>query len=167
MKKIRVTEHILLCVFCLFLMVGLPFLTSDKFQSMTNADAVSSASLILDQPSGQYYIFINKKVHTDQENLEKWKSYLTGGDVAYIFEDITCLVAEGDVGASDMADSFKSRLPENQMTIRKENSIMVLSMMEQEQFDILIMSKEFADSYQAVLPDDSNVVTLQITGGSA
>ena len=48
-----------------------------------------------------------------------------------------------------MARSFQSILPENQMKIRTENVILMLSKAESGRFDVIVMSKELADVYDA------------------
>ena len=108
---------------------------------------MSSASVILDQPSGEYVVLINGGMRKSQETLEAWKSFFGGEEIAYIFEDIACSVAAGDVGALEMARSFQSRLPENQMQIRTEDATLLMSRADHGKFDVLIMSKEFSEAY--------------------
>ena len=57
-------------------------------------------------------------------------------------------MAEGDAMGIEMADSFRSKLPENQMKIKKEEAVLVVSRAEEGKFDVLLMSKEFANSYK-------------------
>ncbi|MBR1691735.1 MAG: hypothetical protein IJ711_03050 [Lachnospiraceae bacterium] len=148
----RILKHILIVITSLFLILGVPFLRSDYFAAQiggSDADAVSSASLILEQPSGAYVVLINRQRHTDTEKLETWIDFFEGREVSYIFEDISCIVAKGDVQGLEMARSFQSRLPEHQMTVRQEDGILLLSKAEAGKYDIIIMSKEAADAYDA------------------
>ncbi len=132
----------------LFLLLGVPFLATDYGQNFIKTggmDTVSSASTILDAPSGQYVIFINNALHTE-EKLSEWETFFSGGDITYIFEDISCSVSSGDAGAIEMAQSLQSRLPENQMSLQKEDQTLLLSRAENGKFDVLIMSVEFVEA---------------------
>ena len=149
MKK--AAGHVLITAGALFLILGVPFLSSDYFYGMMsgNEDTVSSASVIVEEPSGDYVIYINGAKHPDKEKLDTWKNYFSGNDIGIIFEDISAQVPEGDASGYEMARSFQSRLPENQMKIRKENAEIMISKAEYGKYDIIIMSAEYADALGA------------------
>ena len=129
------------------LILGVPMWASGGWRSLfsASADAVSSASVILDEPSGTYYVLINKAYHQDEENLEKWITFFSGGEILYIFEDAACSAAADDTGGCDLADSYRSRLPENQMQVKREDGTLLSSRIDQGLFDMAVMSKEYAD----------------------
>lgn len=146
-----------------FLLLGVPYLASPYRRSRrAGADAVGSASVILDAPSGTYLVFINRRLHTDGEALDAWMRFFRGGD-AIIFEDVVCEAAMGDVGGMNLAESYRSRLPEHQMRVHGDASILLLSRMEHGCYDVVAMSKEFADRYGAVA-DDAVVLTVEGAG---
>ena len=125
------------------------------------ADAVSSATgLILDKPSGNYVVLLNTDKH--KNTSDEWMEFFNGKSVM-IMEDISCMVADGDSGGLEFAKSLQSRLPENQMRIRSENGIMMVSKAEYSGFDVIIMSQELADAYTASTVygrEDIEVITI-------
>lgn len=168
MRGKAILKHGLLILTGVFLTLGLPFIRTDYFSALVSGvDAVTSASVILDQPSGEYVILINRALHSDAENLEDWITFFEGGDILYIFEDIACSVAKGDSGGEDMAKSFQSRLPENQMSLQTEDATLLMSRADCGKFDIIILSKEYAEAYQASTAYGENVEVIEITGGDA
>ena len=163
MKIVHAIKHILFIAAGAFLILGLPFLGSDYFKNMTDGvDAVSGASLIIDKPSGEYVVLINRDFHKNEENLALWHHFFRGEEVSYIFEDISCSVAAGDAGGQEMARSFQSRLPENQMRIRSEDATLLLSRADHGKFDVIVLSKEFAEGYSAdtAYRDNVDVIVL-------
>lgn len=166
MKALSVLKHICIVAAAIFVLLGIPFLTSDYFKALVSgSDAVSSASVIMDAPSGNYLVFINSELHTDEEALEEWKNFFNGED-EIIFEDISCSVATGDSGGQTMAESYQSRLPENQMKIKSDASVMMLSRLESGEYDVVVMSGEFADSYGVDESSGKNAVVLEVKGAS-
>lgn len=143
--------HLLLVTGAVFLTVGVPFMMTDYYKglfSSNEVDAVSSPSVIIDKPSGNYIVLINTRLHKDKSKLDQWISFFSGEETDIIFEDIACTVAEGDAKGLEMAQSFQSKLPENQMKIKEEEAVFVVSRAEEGKFDILLMSKDFAASYK-------------------
>ena len=131
----------------LLLLVGVPVYRTGYFQNkLSGADAVSSATMILDQPSGSYAVLINRDRHRNEENLEVWERFFAGEEIGYLFEDISCMVADTDAAGLELAKSFQSRLPENQMTIRLEDITLMLSKAGEGRFDVIFMSKEMYDA---------------------
>ena len=143
--------HILLDSAAILAALGIPFVCSDTFSRMISGktDAVTSASVILDAPSGDYLVLVNLDRHQNAENLALWETFFTGTDAPVIYEDISCLTALGDRGGCDMADSFRSRLPENQMKIHSIDGTLLLSKAEHGLFDVIVLSEEFADAVSA------------------
>ena len=80
-----------------------------------------------------------------------------------VFEDLSCTVSSGDPTGLEMAKSFQSRLPENQMKIRTEDGIMMLSKAENGRFDIIVMSKEFFDKNSAeAIAEKANALLIRV-----
>ncbi len=159
--------HVLTDLAVLFCMLGLPFLSSDYFRALRsgNADAVSGASVIIEQPSGSYVVLLNTEKHTDTDNLALWEAFFTGTDTPVIFEDISCLTAQSDAGGRTMADSFRSRLPENQMTVHAIDGTLLASKIDSGLFDTEILSAELAQVYQTETAyDNAFVKVLYISG---
>ena len=160
-------KHILLDTAVILAVLGIPFVCSDTFSQIIsgNADAVSSASVILDAPSGDYLVLVNLDRHQNAENLALWESFFTGTDAPVIYEDIRCLTALGDSGGCDMADSYRSRLPENQMQVHAIDGTLLLSKAEHGLFDVIVLSAEFADAVSAeTVCSQKNVKLLRVTG---
>ena len=147
----RFVKHIFIVIISLFVILGIPFMCTDYFKAWASGqtDALSSATVVLDQPSGEYVVLINTDRHTDEEALQTWVDFFEGKEIPVIFEDISCKVAKGDANGLEMAQSYQSRLPENQMLVEVEDGILMLSKAEYGKFDIIVMSKEMADSYTA------------------
>lgn len=143
----KIMKHIIIVCVCLFVILGIPFLHLYSARAEGDADAVTGASVILDQPSGSYYIFINNTRRKDAETLKIWKQFFEGKEISYVFEDIVCHVAASDRAGLEMAASFQSRLPENQMQVVEEDGTLMLSKAEYGNYDIIIMSKEACDMY--------------------
>ena len=164
MKIASGIKHILFIVTGAFLILGLPFLGSNYFRTtIGGVDAVSGATVIVEKPSGEYVILINRDFHNNAENLEQWILFFSGGEISYIFEDLSCSVALGDAGGAEMARSFQSRLPENQMKIQTEEATMLFSRADHGKFDVIVLSKEFADQYhvETAFGDGVEVIRLQ------
>ena len=164
----RVIQHGFLVLLGLFALLGLPFLRTETgrlFLSGEKPDAVSSASVVLDQPSGQYVVLLNEALHTDADNLETWKNFFHGGEIGILFEDISCSVPNGDAGAWELAKSFQSQLPENQMKVAAEDAVMLFSRADAGQFDILIFSREFAEIYGADSARSDTADWIEVEGG--
>jgi hypothetical protein len=162
MKKI--IFHAAIVLAGVFLLLGIPFFTTDYFKNLINGDtdAVTSASVIIDQPSGEYIVLINREMHRDEENLNTWMQFFGGEEISYLFEDISCSVIAADTGALTMAQSFQSRLPEKQMTIRTEDATLLMSRADRGKYDIIIISKEFAKSYDATTAEGKNTALINI-----
>ena len=150
--------HIAIVLLALFVLLGVPAFNyrGEILAKMTGSvDAVSSASVeIPDQPSGEYGVFINKQLH--QDTLEQWESFFKEEPVDVIFEDINCMVASGDASAIELAERYMARLPENQMKIKTESGIFVVSKLDAGKYDIIILSKEYGDAYGAFQTFDTN-----------
>jgi len=147
----RVFAHIATVVALLLAFVGLPAWLGGVNVSalLPGVDAVSAATAIQDAPSGSYTILINRDLHTNDEVLGHWLDFLAGKDVPLIMEDVSCVALEGDVAGIEMANSLASRLPANQMKVRVENGVLVLSKAEVGRFDIMVMSDETAEAFGA------------------
>ena len=160
--------HVLFVIAVLFLGFVLPFLTSDTFAAIASgndADAVSSATVVLDQPSGEYVVFLNRAMHEEAETLAVWTDFFRGEDIGIVFEDLSCVVPRGDAAGLEMARSLASRLPENQMTVRTEDAVLCLSKAEYGRCDVLVLSREAANAYGAEsLADSGFYEVIELTG---
>lgn len=161
----RILIHIAVCVVSAVLLLIFPPLTTGylgAFLRGQSLDAIASATVTLDKPSGNYTIFINKDMH-DADSLATWTTFFTDyDDFTFSMEDIACAVARGDTGAQDMAASFQSQLPENQMQLTIENPTLLLSRMQYGKYDMVIMSNEFIESGGNV--EGGNALVLQVSG---
>lgn len=158
----KILKHFGIIAASLVLLLGVPLVCTGKAGSLFSGDldAVSSASIILDQPSGNYIILINRELHQDEDNLDQWITFFSGGEILYIFEDISCSVANADLSGLELAKSFQSKLPENQMQVITEDATLLMSRADEGLYDIIIMSAEFAETYsaQTAYGDDDEVV---------
>ncbi len=163
MKK---ASHIIIIITALFLILGVPAICNagniiKLFEGDT--DAVSSATLAEDEPDGEFYILINKKLHPD--TLDQWEAFFKGGETGLIFEDINCTAMDNDHPGLKYADHCKARLPENQMTIDPENSMIAISKLQWGDCDIFIISDEAAQKYHLEAVDDTIMKKIFIKGG--
>lgn len=146
----NIVTHIGICAGCIVLLLIFPPLQTGYLQrvlSGQNIDTISSATTTLAQPSGNYVIFINTDLH-DADSVKTWTTFFTDYDnFSFSMENIACAVASGDSGAQDMAASFQSQLPENQMQLTVENPTLLLSRMAYGKYDMVLLSQEFIDSY--------------------
>lgn len=143
----NVIRHAAVVLAALLLLAGVPTWRTGYFQrKLSGVDAVSSASVILDQPSGAYTVLINRDLHRDAENLKTWEAFFSGEEIGFLFEDISCAVADTDAAGLELAKSFQSRLPENQMKIRLEDSTLMLSKAQHGRFDVILMSREMYEA---------------------
>jgi hypothetical protein len=164
MRIINILKHTGIVLAGVLLLLGVPFLTTDYFKSLINGDVdvVSSASVIIAQPSGEYIVLINRDMHTDEDNLNTWIAFFSGEEISYLFEDISCSVIKGDEGALTMARSFQSRLPEKQMSVRTEDASLLMSRADNGLYDIIIISKEYAENYDATTAEGENTTLINV-----
>ncbi|MCR4946721.1 MAG: hypothetical protein K5929_07260 [Lachnospiraceae bacterium] len=127
-------------------------------------DAVSSATTILEQPSGAYVVFVNRNRHTNADKLDTWIKFFSGEETDYIFEDISCIVSSADKSGWELAESFQSRLPENQMKLRTEDATLFLSKVYYGEFDVAIMSREAYRAYGAEVVTELSYIMPVMSG---
>lgn len=129
-----------------------------------NVDATSSASIAIpDQPSGEYVVLIQSGLHS--QTMKEWELFFTEQPVDVIMEDIHCFVDQSDAAGQEMADRYRLRLAENQMKITRENGTLLVSKAENGLFDVIVLSKEMAETQgyeKAIARND--VKTLMIEG---
>jgi hypothetical protein len=128
-------------------------------------DAVTHATDELpDQPSGEFVVLLNRDRHRgagDQLAL-----FFSGGDAGVIMSDVECMVIGSDAAATRLAERFQLRLPENQMSIKRQSGLLLVSKAENTLFDVIIISKEFADHYKLQTDffyDDIALITVKGT----
>ena len=148
----KIIRHMGIVAIGLFVILGLPYIIlQPSFGSENELDGVTSASVILDQPSGDYVVFINKDRRKNEDTLNTWITFFSGGEISYVFEDIICYVADNDASGLQMAESLRSKLPENQMLVKTENGTLMMSKAEHGVFDIIVMSVEAAEMYDVTV----------------
>ena len=144
----RLLRHITVCLAGALLLIVVPFAAAGGFRMFSgDTDAVSSASVIIDKPSGSYTVLINRDRHRNESDLAAWNEFFSGGEFTIIFDVIECVTLMGDTGALTLAQSFMSRLPENQMKVTAEDAVLTLSKAENGRFDMMIVSAEAAEKY--------------------
>ena len=162
MKKI---VHIAVCAAGITALLGIPLILTGGLAKLTGGtDAVSSASVIIEKPSGNYTVMINRERHKSEKDLAAWQRFFSGGDSEVIFDDIECVTLDGDAGAFTMAQSFMTRLPENQMKLASGDPVLTLSKADFGRFDVMIVSEEAAGAYGvSSVYDGKNVDVIRIT----
>ena len=68
MRIIKILKHLLIVTGALFILVGVPLMMTDYWRGLLSsdeADAVSSPSVVIDKPSGNYIVLITTRLHTD------------------------------------------------------------------------------------------------------
>lgn len=144
----KIIRHIIITLALLLITLTAPVILIIKSNVASGkTDAVTSATVIIMQPTGEYVVLINKDLHTNEDNLKVWETFFTGGEIDFLFEDISCIVSDSDSAGLEIARSFQSRLPENQMILRTEDGALMLSKISGGYFDVAIMSAEFYDAY--------------------
>ena len=157
----KVLRHIVVSTMMLAALLGVPagFIAfNGGFPSGT--DAISSATVVIDQPTGAYVVMINSTYHKNTDNLSTWEKFFRGEEIDFLFEDISCMVGNSDAGGTEQAKSFQSRLPENQMSLRTEDMTLLVSKLTAGRFDVVIMSEEVYYAYHMdeLLSDDVIVI---------
>lgn len=164
MKAGKIALHIILSLIAAFLLVGLPGLYILVQRAENRPDTVSSASVkIPDKPSGEYVLLLNRSLH--KESFDDWVAFFSDGELNVIFDNVNCLASESDTDALKMADRLIARLPENQMKLRTENPVLLVSKVENGCIDTAIFSKEMADEMKLRTDSDDNIACIIIKGG--
>ena len=161
MKLITRILHIAADLLIIFALAGIPVLMYCDLP-VKGYDAVSSASIELpDSPSGEFLIIINKDLHED--TAEDWKEFFEGDSLKVIFEDINCLVPDGDVTGLELANRYMAILPENQMRVSSDDAVLIASKLEAGYVDIAILSADMADALgisTESIPDNMLVIKI-------
>lgn len=161
MKLITRILHIAADLVIIFALAGIPVLMYCDLP-VKGYDAVSSASIELpDSPSGEFLIIINRDLHED--TAEDWKDFFEGDYLKVIFEDINCLVPDGDVTGLELANRYMAILPENQMRVSGDDAVLVASKLEAGYVDIAILSADMADALgisTESIPDNMLVIKI-------
>ena len=158
MRAGRLAVHVLLDLAVIAAVLFVPVLLSAQGRAkLTGTDANSSASVVIDAPSGEFLVFLNLDA---LEEDAFWQTFFSGGEVDYCFEDITCMVADTDPAALTMAQSFQSRLSAHQMTLRQEDMTLMLSRADCGKFQVIVISKELAEHYRAQTAQQNGVTAV-------
>lgn len=158
--------HGIVVLAALAILVCLPLMAHPElFPSAGNApDGVSGASLVLpDQPSGKFIVLIRTDRHAD--TIGDWRNFFMDEEFAVIFDDIQCLVADGDVAAQQLAQRFRAQLPENQMRLRTENPTLLVSKAEAGRIDVAVFSEEMAQALRLAPQASGELTVVELTGG--
>ncbi len=161
MEKLK---HIAVVLIALFLFLMLPVMHYVDVGAYLSGDldAVSRASdEIPERPEGELIVLINKEKHG--KYLEEWNNFFLEQDVGVIMEDIHCLVMTSDPAGVQLAERYQARLAENQMTIRKENPVLVSSMGEEGMFDMIILSREASEDF-GFSDFGENILVIEVKG---
>ena len=144
----KAVKHVIVVLAALFVSLGIPALCYVDVSALFggSVDAVSRASLeIPDQPSGEYVVILN--ANRFENTKAQWEIFFSDKDAGVIMDDLNCLVIDADVTGGQLAQRYQARLAENQMNIKTESGILVASRAEEGLFDVIVMSREFADGY--------------------
>lgn len=164
----KALKHILCIAVGLLVFFVMPGLLFGDLPALVSGgpDAVSGASMeIPDTPSGEYVVLINRDRHS--LTMEDWRAFFEERPVGVIMEDISCLLVQGDASGKQLAERYLARLAANQMTLKEENSLLVVSRAENGQFDVVILSKEMADAVDfSAACSASFTETVEVKGGS-
>ncbi|MBE5970476.1 MAG: hypothetical protein E7242_09630 [Lachnospiraceae bacterium] len=128
------------------------------------ADATSSATTVDENIviSGEYMVFINKDLHPDTTDI--WTRFFKGGEIPVVLDDLSCMVAEGDENVWAYVDPCIARLPANQMKVKIENPLLLFSKGDSGNFDIIIMTRELADRYDAkTIANNNNIAMVEVS----
>ena len=162
MKALKILLNVVIVATLTFIIIGIPTLV--YYSKNASYDAKASASMDLpDIPSGEFLVLINNELHKD--TLDLWISVFTNDEenIQVIFEDISCYVSTNDTSAIELAKRYQIYLPENQMTIKYENAVLLASKVESGILDVMIFSKEFVD-YLNLNVSASNVTQIIVKG---
>lgn len=164
MKAGKIIIHIIISLTAAFLLAGIPAVYVMGSIDGGAADAVSGASVKLpEKPSGEYILLLNKTLH--EGSVDEWTAFFRDGELNVIFDDISCLAPDSDIGAITMAERFCAQLPENQMRLRTENSLLLASKAENGCIDAAVFSKEMAESLKLKAEANENIICMVIKGG--
>lgn len=171
MRPGKAGKHVAAVLLLFGLFLGIPMAISPEILTIlfgdTGVDAISTASLeIPEEPSGEFLVLMKTERHRD--SLRDWEAFFRDEDFAVIFEDIQCITARGDIAAQDLAERYRIQLPENQMKVRSEDPVLLVSKIEAGAIDVAILSGEMAE--QMKLMDRIDGVTafsLENTGTEA
>lgn len=129
-------------------------------------DAVTKATgeiVYAEDIDGSFVVLINKDQHPNTEVLAEWETFFSGGEVGVIFEDIVCYVSTSDPSGLEVAQSFQSRLPENQLVIKTVPSTMLVDKAGHGVFDVLVLSEPVAQSLGVErLYDEENIEVIRL-----
>lgn len=166
MKLITRILHLAADLLITFALVGVPVLLYCDIPGKGGYDAVSSASIELpDSPSGEFLVIINRELHAD--TAEDWKAFFEGDSMKVIFEDIHCVVPDGDATGLELATRYMAILPENQMRVSGEDAVLTASKLEAGYVDIAVLSTDMADALGIRtdhLPDNMMVIRIKGEG---
>ena len=154
MKPVQLLVHILADAAVIGAVLGLPVLLSGS-----KPDAVTGATAVIEAPSGEFVVLLNREQLTEDAF---WERLFSGQEVDFCFEDITCHVPQNDAGALEMARSLQSRLSEHQMTVRQEDATLLLSKADHGRFQVLLLSKEAAKQHHAETAVHGDIIALQL-----
>ena len=147
MRAAEIVRHVLRTVAIVSFVAGIPLLSAVyKNGGLGGLDATSAATTVIDKPEGGYVVLLNKRRHTDEDKLKTWETFFEGKEIGVLFDDLSCMVADGDAFGLEVAGSFQSRLPENQMTVRTENRALLISKVSCGLYDCVLMSQEMYGS---------------------
>ena len=157
----KVLGHILAVSLSLFLLLGLPLLHFWSAGRLAiSPDAVSSATIDLpDTPSGEYVVYVNRQKHPG--TLDQWRAFFSEEDYGVLLEDVHCLIVDGDATGDQLARRYQARLVKDQMTLRRENGVLVASRLDSGRYDLVILSAEMAEVWKMTAPESAETLLIR------
>lgn len=165
----QVVKHMALRIAALILILGAIFgilVLNGNIVLGTQVDAVTKATgeiVSAEDIDGSFIVLINKDQHPNPDVLTEWETFFSGGEVGVIFEDIICYVPSSDPSGLEAAESFQSRLPENQLVIKTVPSTMLVDKAAHGVFDVIVLSEPAAQALGAEkLYEKENIEVIRL-----
>ena len=140
----RIAVLLVIVLLPFFLLGGADFIMGKQSDAVSGATVISEGDF--DSQSG-VVVLVNRSVRKAPENTDLWLDFFSEGPAPDIFEDISVLTINGDAITQEYCEFMMGRLPVNQMTVRTEDSILVMSKAKYGKFDIIVMSEQLFESY--------------------
>ena len=165
----QILRHVLAVGLGIFLCLGVPLLrcgVNPLSLLSGTADAVSGATVEPpDSPSGNYVILLNRSRHPD--SIPEWRAFFREEPVGVIMEDLVCMTPASDVTGRQLAERYQLRLAENQMKLKPQDGLLLVSRAEHGLFDVIVLSEEMEAHYDysraEALPETE---VIRVSGGA-
>ena len=155
----KILPRLLAELVALSLLLGGPAARLLGWSLSGDVDAVTSASLTPEAPSGRYVVLINRSRHPD--TLEQWEAFFREEDYGVLLEDAGCLTIEGDAGGMQLAERYEARLVKDQLQTHADNGVLVASRLEAGAYDLAVFSVEAGELWGISRPEDAAWVEIR------